>query len=63
MICSHCTHFGDTYFDASSVFWIIRGQTGYLRMIDESGEGCLYPMDYFILIELPQALERAFVAA
>ena len=32
---------------------------GMLRVIDESGEDYLYPADYFVLIELPEAVERA----
>jgi hypothetical protein len=31
-----------------------------IRVIDESGEGYLYPVDYFVPIELPQAAESAF---
>jgi len=31
-----------------------------IRIIDESGEDYLYPADYFVLIELPQAVEQAF---
>ena len=32
---------------------------GDIRVIDESGEDYLYPADYFALIELPSAVERA----
>jgi len=32
---------------------------GMLRVIDESGEDYLYPSDYFLPIELPQAVEEA----
>jgi hypothetical protein len=31
-----------------------------IQVIDESGEGYLYPVDYFVPIELPQAVESAF---
>jgi hypothetical protein len=31
-----------------------------VRVIDESGEDYLYPVDMFVPIELPQAVERAF---
>ena len=31
-----------------------------VRIIDESGEDYLYPVDYFVPIELPQPAERAF---
>ncbi|MGE5443572.1 MAG: hypothetical protein ACM3SR_03100 [Ignavibacteriales bacterium] len=36
---------------------------GLVRIIDESGEDYLYPADYFIPIELPQAAESAFLKA
>lgn len=32
---------------------------GYVRVFDESGEGYLYPMKYFIPVELPKTLSRA----
>ena len=31
---------------------------GYVRVFDESGEGYLYPMRYFILVALPKPLPR-----
>lgn len=34
-----------------------------VRVIDESGEDYLYPADYFVPIELPQAIEKAFSLA
>ena len=34
-----------------------------LRVIDESGEDYLYPKDYFLEIELPQAAGRAVLRA
>lgn len=34
-----------------------------IRVIDESGEGYLYPSNYFVLIELPKALVEAFSLA
>jgi hypothetical protein len=36
---------------------------GSVRVIDESGEDYLYPSDYFVAIELPQAAARVFVEA
>lgn len=30
-----------------------------IRVIDESGEDYLYPTNYFVPVELPQAAERA----
>lgn len=38
-------------------------EDGYLRVIDESGEDYLYPQDYFVPIELPQAVEKALLSA
>jgi len=34
--------------------------TGYLRIIDESGEAYLYPAGYFVLVELPRKARRAW---
>ena len=34
-----------------------------VRVIDESGEDYLYPVDCFIPIKLPQSVERAFSLA
>lgn len=39
------------------------GEHGLIRVIDESGEDYLYPMDYFAAIELPQAVEEVFALA
>ncbi len=36
---------------------------GYLRIIDESGEDCLYPESYFVLVELPREAQQALVVA
>ena len=36
---------------------------GYLRIVDESGEDYLYPQEYFIRIDLPQAAEEALLSA
>ena len=38
-------------------------EDGCIRVIDESGEDYLYPADYFMPIELPQALEKALLSA
>jgi hypothetical protein len=38
-------------------------EDGYVRVIDESGEDYLYPQDYFVPIELPQAAEEALLSA
>jgi len=34
-----------------------------LRVIDESGEDYLYPDDFFMLVELPEAVRRAAMRA
>jgi hypothetical protein len=33
-----------------------------LRVVDESGEGYLYPQDFFLPIELPKVVEKALLA-
>ena len=33
---------------------------GMLRLVDESGEDYLYPRGYFLPIELPEPVSRAF---
>lgn len=33
-------------------------EEGYLRVIDESGEDYLYPADYFVPVELPEAAAK-----
>lgn len=35
----------------------------YIRVIDESGEDYIYPADWFVAIELPQPLAKAFSLA
>jgi len=34
-----------------------------VRVVDESGKDYLYPVDYFVPIELPQAVEEVFALA
>ena len=36
---------------------------GDIRVIDESGEDYLYPAEWFVLIELPQAVEESLLRA
>lgn len=36
---------------------------GDLRVVDESGEDYLYPAEYFVLIELPQAVKKSLLRA
>jgi len=38
-------------------------KTHHLRVIDESGEDYIYPEEYFLSINLPQAVERAIIKA
>jgi hypothetical protein len=38
-------------------------EDGLLRVIDESGDDYLYPRDFFVPIELPQAAEEALLSA
>lgn len=38
-------------------------KSGFLRVIDESGEDYLYSADLFVPIELPQGAKRALLAA
>ena len=35
---------------------------GYLRVIDDSGEDYLYPLDYFVPVSLPRSAEQALFA-
>ena len=36
---------------------------GHLRVIDESGEGYLYPAAYFVFVALPRRAKRAWARA
>ena len=36
---------------------------GMIRLMDESGEDYLYPRDFFLPIELPKTVAKAFVLA
>ena len=36
---------------------------GLVRVIDESGEDYLYPQDFFVSIEIPEAAETVFLKA
>jgi hypothetical protein len=38
-------------------------EEGDIRVIDESGEDYLYPAEYFVLVELPQAVEDSLLRA
>ena len=45
------------------IYQIVPDKTAFalhqVRVIDESGEDYLYPQDYFVPVQLPQAVERA----
>jgi hypothetical protein len=34
--------------------------SGYVRVVDESGDDYLYPADYFVFVELPPKARRAW---
>ncbi len=38
-------------------------KSNYIRVIDNEGEGYLYPADYFILVDFPGEIERALLRA
>ena len=40
-----------------------RVDDGFLRVIDEAGEDYLYPADYFVVLELPHAVQHALLHA
>jgi len=50
--------------EARKVYQVIpdtaAAQRHFVRIIDESGEDYLYPENYFVPIEVPQAAARAF---
>lgn len=37
-------------------------RSGFVRVIDDSGEDYLYPADNFLLLDLPQAVEEALAS-
>ena len=41
----------------------VAAKHGLTRVVDESGEDYLYPKSFFRLIELPQTVKRAVLAA
>jgi hypothetical protein len=38
-------------------------EDGDIRVIDESGEDYLYPAEYFVFVDLPQAVEKSMLRA
>jgi len=45
------------------IYWVLPDEDAAkdddLRVIDESGQDYLYPIDFFVLIDVPKAVERA----
>ena len=48
---------------AYSVLPAASNETGFLRVVDESGEDYLYPSEYFIVVEVSQSAEEALLKA
>jgi hypothetical protein len=40
----------------------VAASRGFVRVIDESGEDYLYPAEYLVAVELPEAASRVFAA-
>lgn len=38
-------------------------EDGDVRVIDESGEDYLYPAEFFVIVDLPQAVEKSLLQA
>ena len=38
-------------------------RSDYVRVIDNEGEDYLYPAKYFVIVDLPREVERAFLRA
>jgi hypothetical protein len=38
-------------------------RSDYVRVIDNEGENYLYPAKYFVIVDLPREVERAFLRA
>jgi len=38
-------------------------ETGFLRVVDESGDDYLYPSDYFIVVKVSRTAEEALLKA
>ena len=38
-------------------------EDGDFRVVDESGEDYLYPAEYFVLVDLPHAVEKSLLRA
>ncbi len=53
--------------EVRKVYQAVPGATAaerrYVRVIDESGEDYLYPEEFFVPIDLPQAAAQAFARA
>lgn len=46
------------------IYWVMPDEDveadGDIRVVDESGEGYLYPAKCFVLVNLPSAVEKSF---
>jgi hypothetical protein len=38
--------------------WPFAREHGFIRVVDESGEDYLFPDEYFVRVNLPQAVEK-----
>ncbi len=45
------------------IYQVMVFTSGYLKVVDEAGEAAVYSADYFVLIDLPRAAERALFHA
>ncbi|MDQ2733137.1 MAG: hypothetical protein M3Y56_15905 [Armatimonadota bacterium] len=53
--------------EVRKLYQVLRDEAAELhslvRVVDESGEDYLYPSDYFVAVELPQAVQQAILMA
>ena len=38
-------------------------KSDYVRVVDNEGEDYLYPAEYFVIVDLPQAVEKSLLRA
>ncbi|MCP5115861.1 MAG: hypothetical protein GY953_33965 [bacterium] len=57
---------GEDDLEPRKVYQVLRdraaAEEGHMRVIDESGEDYLYPVEYFVTVKLPVAVEREFAS-
>ena len=41
----------------------VAASRGFVRVVDESGEDYLYPLEFFVVVELPHAAAQVFAGA